>query len=128
MHQDLTRLYTTIHSRGDLEVEVLDFDHPSPTEGHVRGTLRFYDGSRLVFEEKTLMRARHIEKITYRYHYQHTDGTMVFRYDNAPHYPDLPNFPYHKHVGDRVEPAEAPDLHDVLAEVDGILYSPEGES
>ncbi|MFQ6015301.1 MAG: DUF6516 family protein [Anaerolineae bacterium] len=62
MHQYLTRLFTTIHSRGDLE------------------------------------------------------------YDNAPHHPELETFPDHKHSDDEVVATEAPDLHDVLQEINGILY------
>ncbi len=45
-----------------------------------------------------------------------------FRYDNAPHFPDLPGFPDHKHTPQGVEPAEPPDLSDVLREVDEHLY------
>ncbi|MFC2023574.1 DUF6516 family protein [Chloroflexota bacterium] len=28
-------------------------------------------------------------KVRYLYHYQRADGTHAFRYDNAPHYPNL---------------------------------------
>ncbi len=58
----------------------------------------------------------------YRRHYQRADGRRVFRYDNAPHYPDLPGFPAHKHEDDWVVPAPAPDLSEVLQEIDGHLY------
>lgn len=44
------------------------------------------------------------------------------KYDNAPHHPELPNFPYHVHIEDRVEPADPPDLHDILRKIDGYLY------
>ncbi len=50
----------------------------------------------------------------YVYHYQRADGRQVFRYDNAPHYPDLPGFPEHKHEGERVSSAPVPDLSEVL--------------
>ena len=58
----------------------------------------------------------------YNYHYQRADGTLVFRYDNAPHYPDLPGFPEHKHSGGQVLSAPAPDLSQVLIEADRYLY------
>ncbi len=38
------------------------------------------------------------------------------------YYPDLPGFPEHKHEDDRGIPAPAPDLGDVLREIDGYLY------
>ena len=43
-------------------------------------------------------------------------------YDNAPHYPDLPGFPEHKHDGEQVLSAPAPDLSQVLRETDRYLY------
>ena len=84
--------------------------------------LRFWDGSLLQVEEALVARSFAIVKVRYTYHYQHADGTHILRYDNAPHYPDLPGFPEHKHKGDRVLPAPAPDLGQVLKEIDGLLY------
>jgi hypothetical protein len=55
-------------------------------------------------------------------HYQREDGTMVFRYDNAPHFPHLPTAPNHKHVEEtEVIAAEAPDLESVLKEIEGLI-------
>lgn len=42
----LYRLYDTIVSRGDLEVELLVFDDQSSQRGFIEGRLKFYDGSR----------------------------------------------------------------------------------
>ena len=56
------------------------------------------------------------------FHYQRPDGTCVVRYDNAPHHPQVSTFPDHKHMDDRIEAAEPPDLSEVLREIDGILY------
>jgi hypothetical protein len=61
---------------------------------------------------------------TYTYHYQRADGTLVFRYDNAPHYPDLPSAPHHKHIGKNdILAAEMPDLFQVLKEIEDIIES-----
>jgi hypothetical protein len=27
-----------------------------------------------------------------------TQGHLIIRWDNAPHFPDLPTFPHHKHL------------------------------
>ena len=61
-------------------------------------------------------------RIKFRYQYQDMDSNLRFRYDNSPHYPHLATFPSHKHVGNDVIAAEAPDLADVLREIDLILY------
>ena len=117
----LSRLQDTIYSRREIEIEQLVIRPTSARAGHSWGRLRFYDGSSLVFEERVVL-TEGVEKAHYRYHYQRADGSLVFRYDNAPHHPELPNFPYHVHIEDRVEPADPPDLHDVLRKIDGYLY------
>ena len=121
----LDRLYVTIHSRQEIVVEEFELFDQSATAGRTSELfirLRFWDGSFLQVEEALVVRAFAIVKIRYNYHYQRPDSTLVFRYDNAPHYPDLPGFPEHKHEGDDVISAPAPDLSEVLREVDGRLY------
>ncbi len=58
----------------------------------------------------------------YKFHYQDKEGNLIFCYDNSPHYPQLPTFPNHKHVGDSVIKAEPPDLNDILIEIDSLIY------
>lgn len=122
MHQYLTRIYATLYSRGDVEIQFLYSEQPTRLDGRVRGRLRFYDGSTLTFEEKVIKRGRSIERISYRYHYQRADGTLGFRYDNAPHHPEVFTFPDHIHIEGHVEAAEPPDLSEVLRRIDGLLY------
>ena len=59
-------------------------------------------------------------KQVYRYQYIQKRRS-IFRYDNAPHYPHLPTFPHHKHVGDKVMAAEAPTLKQVLGEIADLV-------
>lgn len=66
---------------------------------------------------------RNVRRVRYKFHYQRADGTLIFRYDNAPHHPGLSTFPHHKHVGNSIVPAEAPDLSEVLREIDTLIYS-----
>jgi len=122
MHQYLIRIYATLYSRGDVEIQFLYSEQPTRLDGRVRGRLRFYDGSTLTFEEKIIKRGRSIEKISYRYHYQRADGTLIFRYDNAPHHPEVFTFPDHIHIEACVEAAEPPDLSEILHKIDGLLY------
>jgi len=47
---------------------------------------------------------------------------MVFRYDNAPHFPNLPTAPNHKHIGEiEVIAADVPDLESVLIEIEAFV-------
>jgi uncharacterized protein DUF6516 len=38
----------------------------------------------------------------YSYHWQTQTGVFLLRWDDAPHYPEIPTFPHHKHEGERV--------------------------
>jgi hypothetical protein len=122
----LQRLYDTIISRGDIVVEYLAFDDQAQRQGFIEGKLRFFDESLLDFDEAIIVRGREIVKFRYAYHYQNATGQLIFRYDNAPHYPDLPTHPHHKHVGDKVEAANIPDLSAILREIDQLIYPEQG--
>ncbi len=119
----LERLYDTIISRGDVEVELLVVDDQAGQRGAIEGKLRFYDGPRLEFDEAVLLRGTDIIKLRYAYHYQSEAGDLIFRYDNAPHYPNLPTHPHHKHIRSDVTAVEAPDLSEVLREIEQHIYS-----
>ena len=121
LHNYLARIEATIYSRQDITVRDLRIEPVSAIAAYVEDRLIFYDGSFLEIEEVLWLSDRRIEKVRYSYHYQKGD-CLIFRYDNAPHHPELPTFPHHKHVGDRVEPCQEPDLHDVLREIDARLY------
>ncbi len=61
-----------------------------------------------------------------RVHYAYTflrQGQRIFRYDNAPHHPEIITHPHHKHLGanDRLAPAEQPTLSQILAEIETWL-------
>jgi len=92
----------------------------SPLTGTVDGTLYFHDGSRLEFTEQVSLQARRPVKRIYRYQYIQKKRS-IFRYDNAPHYPQLLTFPHHKHVEGRVIATEEPTLKQVLDEVADLI-------
>ena len=120
----LQRLYGTIVSRGYIEVEWLTFDEMPGRQGFVEDRLKFYDGSLLDFDETVLVRYGAIVKLRYAYHFQDKSGEMAFRYDNAPHYPQIVTYPHHQHIGSSVEPAEAPDLSEILREIERLIFAP----
>ena len=60
-----------------------------------------------------------IEK--YRLHYMDSAGQKLFRYDNAPHHPEIDTHPHHKHTPDRILPSTMPSLKDILNEISAII-------
>lgn len=91
------------------------------TQGFVRADVLFADDSRLHFRELVTTEPT-VQRISYTYHYQRADGTIVFRYDDAPHFPELPNAPHHKHMGENnVVSADPPDLQLVLKEIEVFI-------
>ncbi|MBD1915753.1 MULTISPECIES: DUF6516 family protein [Cyanophyceae] len=55
--------------------------------------------------------------LSYAYQYQQSDGTLIFRYDNARHKPDL-GFECHKHQADgRIVAAEPPMIRALVEEI-----------
>ena len=118
----LHRLYNTVHSRGDVDIEELTFKKHSKRHGTIKGSLRFYDGSLLEFREVVVLYNRQLQKRDYAYHYQNSADELIFRYDNAPHHPHIPTYLHHKHVGSKLEPALPPDLNEVLHEIEHIVY------
>ncbi len=57
---------------------------------------------------------------TYSFHWQDRNGSLVRRWDNAPHHPELDSFPYHIHVEREanVVSGECLNALGVIAEVD----------
>lgn len=122
----LARLEDTLRSRRDIVLESLRLT--LTTIGAIfEASLRFHDDSRLmIVEEVERVGGRGTRRIAYKFHYQRADGTLIFRYDNVPHYPHLSTFPAHKHAENSVIEAEPPDLTDVLREIDSFIYPESG--
>ena len=123
LRRHLTVVQNIITSRDEIVVEQLTVRETIPgREGFVGGRLRFYDGSMLEFIEVLVEEVFILQKTEYTYHFQDRNDKLIFRYDNAPHYPELLTFPHHKHRPDGVESAEPPHLGDILREIDSYLY------
>jgi len=103
---------------------VNDFQTQHEDRGEVwflRVNVYFIDNSLLHFRELFVGQENPFKK-TYTYHYQRADGTIVFRYDNAPHFPNLPTAPNHKHIGETdVVAADVPKLELVLKEIEALI-------
>jgi hypothetical protein len=93
----------------------------SEERGYIEGKIVFLDDSCLDFLE--VINAGHSAKIKYRYHYMSDQNRLIFRYDNARHYPNIPSFPHHKHVKDTIEESKEPNIAGVLSEIERILLT-----
>ena len=125
LNRYLNRLYDTIISRGYVEIVRLDFDELPGRQGIIEGRLKFHDRSLLDFDEVIILRNEQIVKLRYAYHYQNESAEIIFRYDNAPHYPNIFTYPHHKHVGSNVESAQVPDFSEILREIEMMIFNAE---
>lgn len=93
-------------------------------DAHLRAHLELVDGSTLEFSEYVQRRPDGaIEVVTYSYHWSDTQGDLIRRWDNTPHYPDLAGFPHHLHQGpgDTVLPGQPIDIFTVLDSIASVL-------
>ena len=101
-----------------LRHDVLETDAEEILIYRIRASLS--DGGLLEMRERIVESEGHRETTIYSFHWQNTDGSLVRRWDNAPHHPELDNFPHHMHAGDEAnvvsgKPANALEM---LAEID----------
>ncbi len=90
------------------------------TDSHLRARLTCTDGSQLEFSEYVQRSSDdQINVITYSFHWVDAHGNLVQRWDNTPHFPDLPDFPHHVHTetGDVLGSGQPVSIFVVLDEV-----------
>ncbi len=79
-----------------IHIDLQDF------QGAVEMRLFFYDESFLHFREFfSIIKSQPVLE-AYAYQYCDARSNEIIRWDDAPHHPHLPNFPYHVHEGERV--------------------------
>ena len=106
-----------------LHVDILRERNRSKN-GHFRARLIFFDNSTLEFSEYVEQNVKNeVVLVTYSYHWADSSGNLLRRWDNAPHFPDLPNFPDHMHNGKTgdVSAGNSVNLFSVLDEIASIL-------
>ena len=91
-------------------------------DGYLRARLALADGSQLEFSEY-MQRSSDgaIAVITYSYHWADANHELIARWDNTPHFPDLPGFPDHMHDGatGQVTPSQPMSIFTVLDAIAG---------
>lgn len=92
------------------------------TDGYLRARIVLCNNSFLEFSEYVQLVAEdNIEVITYSYHWADVDGNLIVRWDNTPHFPELPGFPHHKHDGS-TETVQAGKQMSIFKVVEEITY------
>ena len=94
--------------------------------GLVRCRVIFWDDSFLDIYEVVSTELGYPVRINYAYSYLRNEQ-RVFRYDNAPHHPEIATHPHHKHIGpeDRLAPADPPNLSQVFSEIEALISNRE---
>jgi hypothetical protein len=82
----------------------------TPRRANLRIRVRFAGGRLLEINEAVVVEGDTLCHLDYRYHCQDIDTALIFRYDSTPHFPELPGFPYHKHLPDDTTPAQRPHI------------------
>lgn len=84
-----------------VTVEIVS-EWTTENNGYFRARMWLTNGDFLEISEYFVVQVR--ESLTLEYRYQWMDEgqqNLIKRWDNAEHYPGLPNFPHHVHVGDK---------------------------
>ena len=81
------------------------------------------DGSTLQFLELIDRRDDEIICPKYRFHFMDSADKMIFRYDNAPHHPEVATYPHHKHIRGKEKPKQSKGigLQEVLSEIERMI-------
>jgi len=113
----LSNVRQLIQGLSQAQVERYEEEIFSLNRGNLRIRLRFSDQALLEISEAIVIVAGELHRLSFRYHYQDQSKNLVFRYDNAPHHPEIPTHPDHKHEGDQVLQILHPSLEEFLLEV-----------
>ncbi|MFM7887513.1 MAG: toxin TumE [Pseudanabaena sp.] len=105
----------------DVYVENYNATILSTERANLKLRLRFYFKYLLSISEALVVVDEQIQVIDYRYHFQDGQNSLIFRYDNTPHFPNLSNFPHHKHLADQVISSNQPSIATVIQDAITLL-------
>jgi len=93
-------------------------------DGYIRVQATLVNGDFVEMAEYFVVETSRVLTVDYRHQWMDGDKKMLRRrWDNTPHYPNLPNFPYHVHVESEsnVHPDRPRRILDILAELEQII-------
>lgn len=94
---------------------------PDAKTVYIKGNIIFIDSSVLEIAIFAAETPNAIRFDKYRFHYINNQGQVVFRYDNAPHHPEISSFPHHKHTPDEISESTVPSLKNILNEISTVI-------
>jgi len=97
--------------------DIQKYSSSSKKEAYIKGKLTFIDLSFLEFSIFVIEKGKRLVFDKYRYQYMDSMKKLIFRYDNALHYKEIPTFPMHKHLRDKVVESSLPDFKELLEEI-----------
>jgi hypothetical protein len=125
----LTEIKTKLVTSSIVISVIVVEEYVLPDRGYVRARLGLSNHDFLEVAEYFVLEGQ--KYVTRRYRYQWMDQSQQVlrkRWDNVEHYPNLPNFPYHIHVGEesRVEPGQLLSIMELLDSLEQELGSAGG--
>jgi hypothetical protein len=121
---EITAYFDLIEDRllSDALIATVDFVDRWQTDvnGYFRARFSFVNGQRMEFAEYVQRGNRgDLNVVTYAYQWMSSDNSLLCRWDNTPHFPHLPGFPFHRHNGSEnaVQPDEPRTIFSVLEEI-----------
>ncbi len=96
-----------------IECHELTYHSVTDVEVLFKAKLKFVNTSKLAISDHQF----EYDRRKYSYQWMGADNSLIIRWDNVKHYPNLENFPHHKHVGStgNVFTSEEMDLKKILS-------------
>jgi len=121
LSQYLADVETAIKELKNSYIEHYSEEILTPLRINLRVRVRFVSGHLLEFNEAVIVKNGQISHLCYRYHLQDKQNKLVFRYDNAPHFPGLESFPHHKHLPNKVDSTKKISIVEAIKEASLII-------
>ncbi|MCA1793704.1 MAG: DUF6516 family protein [Desulfobacteraceae bacterium] len=118
--EHLSAVEAVVRKLKEVYVERYEEEILTDNRVNLRIRIRFKSGYLLELNEANMVEESAIIRLYYRYHFQDEKNRLVFRYDNAPHFPGFENFPHHKHLPDKVTDIIASSILNVIEEANDI--------
>jgi hypothetical protein len=117
----LAQIEQAILQYSNIYVERYEEEILTPKRANLRIRLRLNQTYLLEINEAIIITDNQLEFLDYRYHFQDENNCLIFRYDSTPHFPNLQNFPHHKHLQNNVIASQKPEITQVLKEVNQMF-------
>jgi len=123
LSKHLIAVETIVRKLKGVYVERYEEEIITDNRVNLRIRIRFKTGHLLEINEAIIVEEAAIIRLYYRYHFQDEKNRLVFRYDNAPHFPGFVNFPHHKHLPDEVTDTVESSIFKVIEEARDVESS-----